>query len=233
MVASMRERIDRILKHLLDNRLNWNLFEGPFYDFFIYHAIDVFYREFYEHMSLPEQSRILDVGSGAGQLTLLFARRYPEAEITGIDFSSTQTMIANFLKKRKHVTNCHFRQADALNLPFKNETFDMVTSFASIKHWQDGRKGLKEIRRVMKDGAAAYIVECDACASYEEIEQLARGSAKWEMFYKLIAWYQYHVVFGKSYTRKAVELLARSAGFDDIYVEKARCGPLFQMMLRK
>jgi ubiquinone/menaquinone biosynthesis C-methylase UbiE len=46
-------------------------------------------------------------------------------------------------------------QGDALNLPFKDESFDIVTAFEVIEHLYDPQKALGEIRRILKmDGIA-------------------------------------------------------------------------------
>jgi ubiquinone/menaquinone biosynthesis C-methylase UbiE len=48
-------------------------------------------------------------------------------------------------------------QGDALNFPFKDESFDIVTAFEVIEHLNDPQKALGEIRRILKRGGIALI----------------------------------------------------------------------------
>ncbi|HEV3410763.1 MAG TPA: class I SAM-dependent methyltransferase, partial [Chthoniobacterales bacterium] len=65
--------------------------------------------------------RVLDLATGSGDLALAIARKLPEAEVTGADFSPEMLAIA----RRKGVQRTFL--ADALQLPFASESFEAVT----------------------------------------------------------------------------------------------------------
>jgi ubiquinone/menaquinone biosynthesis C-methylase UbiE len=225
--------IDRVLKRLLDNRFYWNVIEGPLYNMLIYRSLDKGYDAFLRTLSIAPAAKVLDVGSGAGQATLRLATRYPETSVFGIDYAFIQVHIAQLCKRYRKVHNIEFRIGDALHVPFRDGTFDIVVSLGSIKHWSEVRRGFAEIHRVLRSGGFAHIIECDPDATREQIAELA-GRAAW--FFPLrqaIAWYQEHVVFGQGPERDEVSVLAQEVGFGEVIVKRMKELPFFHMTLRK
>ncbi len=225
--------VDTLLKHLLDNRFYWSILEGPLYNVLIYRVLDRWYDEFFRTLPIPRGANILDVGSGAGQATLRLAVQHPEASICGIDYAVSQVRIAQLLQKYRKVHNIEFKMADALRIPFRDDGFDVVVSLGSIKHWLDAKKGLAEIHRVLKSDGFAYIVECDADATREEIEELAERATRFFPLKRAIAWYMEHVVFGQSCAKDQVSRLARSVGYREVIIKRTKQLPFFQLVLRK
>jgi len=86
---------------------------------------------------------VLDVGCGRGDPTKMLSGKCDY--IIGVD-------VSNVFDRSKISANLDFLQADALNLPFKDESFDAVVSFDVIEHVQDDLKFLREIKRVLKRG---------------------------------------------------------------------------------
>ncbi|HMV47448.1 MAG TPA: class I SAM-dependent methyltransferase [Blastocatellia bacterium] len=90
----------------------------------------------------------LDIGCGTGA-TMDHLRKY--GEVQGIDLAMIPL---SFSRRRGHLrTMC----ASATELPFADESFDLVTALDVIEHLEDDVKGLSEIRRVLKPGAPAVI----------------------------------------------------------------------------
>ena len=222
-----------IFKRFLDARWAWELIQGPIYNRLIFKAASELYQRFIHQINLPEKAKILDVGSGPGFLTLLLAKENPTVSVVGIDYSPTQVCAANHRRIRNQIYNCNFRQADAINLPFPNASFDIVISVASIKHWPDGKRGLREIRRVLTANGSAFIAEADRDATREEIYRFATKFTAWYVWDPFMRWYLRRVVFGQSYTPKEAELIARAAGFSLVLVEKVSESPFLLLKLRK
>lgn len=222
-----------ILKQLLDNRLYWNVVEGPLYNMLIYHTLDGAYDDFFRTLCLRPRAAVLDVGSGAGQATLRLARRYPEAFVCGIDYAATQVRIARLRSRHRKLANTEFRIGNALSIPFRDGAFDEIVSLASIKHWSDRKRGLAEIHRVLKPGGRVHIIECDGETSREEVGELARRATRIWPLGKAIAWYQEHVVFPKSPSKEELAALGENAGFVDIHVARMVGLPFLQMCMRK
>jgi SAM-dependent methyltransferase len=96
----------------------------------------------------PRFRRILDIGCGTGA-TMDHLKRL--GEVQGIDLSQIPL---NFSRRRGHD---RVLCANATELPFENDSFDLVTALDVIEHLDDDVKGLSEIRRVLKSDAPAII----------------------------------------------------------------------------
>jgi ubiquinone/menaquinone biosynthesis C-methylase UbiE len=81
-------------------------------------------------------SRILDIGCGGGQLAINLKRTKNSLDVIGLDLCVGQLRRAK-IRSIKIRTNVHFIQASALELPFPDESFDLVYSVDSLKHWPD------------------------------------------------------------------------------------------------
>jgi ubiquinone/menaquinone biosynthesis C-methylase UbiE len=100
--------------------------------------------------------RILDVGSGAGQIAKhLIKYSDPAAEITCSDLSPEMLRRAgNRLKSDR----LQFVVADLTRLPFADASFDCVTCGYVLEHLPDPRLGLSELSRVMLPGARMLLL---------------------------------------------------------------------------
>jgi demethylmenaquinone methyltransferase/2-methoxy-6-polyprenyl-1,4-benzoquinol methylase len=104
-------------------------------------------------------ARILDVACGTGDLALEL-RANGAARITGLDFCRPMLEIA----KRKSADEIAraplpYVEADALGLPFADATFDGVTIAFGLRNLASVEDGLAELRRILKPGAQAVILE--------------------------------------------------------------------------
>jgi ubiquinone/menaquinone biosynthesis C-methylase UbiE len=89
--------------------------------------------------------RLLDVGSGTGELTAEAAARGATAE--GLDFAAT--MIAKARQKYPHIS---FTEGDAENLPYPDASFDAVVCSFGLLHMANADRALQEATRVLKVG---------------------------------------------------------------------------------
>ncbi len=98
--------------------------------------------------------RTLEVGIGTGN-NIPF---YPgTVELTGIDLSHKMISIAQ--KKSKGGTKVNLQLMDAENMLFDDNSFDTVVSFGTLCSIPDPDRGLKEIRRVCRDGGKILMLE--------------------------------------------------------------------------
>lgn len=101
---------------------------------------------------VSDAQRILDVGCGIGGSSLYLAQKF-NASATGITLSPVQAARA---KERAQAAGlsarADFQVADALNMPFADDSFDLVWSLESGEHMPDKRKFLQECYRVLKPG---------------------------------------------------------------------------------
>ena len=97
--------------------------------------------------------RVLDLATGSGDLALALQGRLPEATITGADFSPEMLAVA----KRKGVRETVL--ADALRLPFGDESFDCVTVAFGLRNMADWSLALREMRRVLRSSGHLLILD--------------------------------------------------------------------------
>jgi len=96
-------------------------------------------------LGAPPAARWLDVGCGSGAFSELVVRRAAAASLTGIDPSPEQIAYV-----REHLPGSAFEVADALSLPFGEESFDVVASALVLHFIPDRRRALGEMRRVLR-----------------------------------------------------------------------------------
>jgi SAM-dependent methyltransferase len=93
--------------------------------------------------------RVLDVGCGTGQSRRIYRRR--SALYAGIDLSLTALRLA-----RRRAGDAAWLQADALRLPFRDGSFDVVAFSSVLHHVGDRRAALREALRALRPGGWAF-----------------------------------------------------------------------------
>jgi phosphatidylethanolamine/phosphatidyl-N-methylethanolamine N-methyltransferase len=108
------------------------------------------------HMNLAETDRVLDLGIGTG-VSLDY---YPtdRGRIIGVDLSSGMLRKAREKIRERGLNQTVVFQADALHLPFADDTFDHVFMSHVISVVSDPYKLIQEAQRVAKPGARIVIV---------------------------------------------------------------------------
>jgi ubiquinone/menaquinone biosynthesis C-methylase UbiE len=107
-------------------------------------------------LDLPDKAKILELGCGPGYLWKENASRVPSAwDITLSDLSSGMLDSA---WKNLVVTgrNYKFKEIDAQEIPFADETFDAVIANHMLYHVPDKPKAIAEIKRVLKTGGRFF-----------------------------------------------------------------------------
>ncbi|MFX0123084.1 MAG: class I SAM-dependent methyltransferase [Candidatus Hodarchaeota archaeon] len=106
--------------------------------------------ELLELCHITENSKILDVGCGVGATASYIAKKY-NVQITGVDKS--ERMIQQATKrviKRKFTNLVELRVADATNLPFEDNSFDIVMTESVLSFVENKPKAIDEFVRVVK-----------------------------------------------------------------------------------
>jgi len=107
-------------------------------------------RKVLESIRARSGGKLLDLGCGTGFIIDLADGLFDE--IHGIDI--TEAMLAKVDTSREHVTT-HLGSADAL--PFEDDSFDVVTSYAFLHHLEDYKPVFDEVRRVLRPGGIFYV----------------------------------------------------------------------------
>ena len=144
---------------------------------------------------------ILDVGCGGGANVARLLKRCPQGTVTGIDYSPVS------VKKSCEVNadaiasgRCKVVKGSAAQLPFNENSFDLVTAFETVYFWPEIEKCFAGVHRTLKDGGLILIVNED--------DGLTGNNEKWE---KMIEGMH-------TYTPNELRTHLTAAGFRDITV---------------
>ena len=114
-------------------------------------GMDTRWRRLAATAARPVGGLALDLGAGTGDLTLELASR-GAARVVGADFSPEMLAVAHAKAAGGASTNVSWTLADALRLPFPEETFDCVANAFLLRNLSNLREGLSEMARVLKPG---------------------------------------------------------------------------------
>lgn len=117
-----------------------------------------------ENVEWDGSGQLLDIGCGSGALTITCAKKFPQAQVTGIDywgkdFRYTQIQCESNAKA-ENVGNACFRHGNAIKLDFPDESFDAVVSnyvYHNIGLVKNKQELLLETLRVLKKGGCFAI----------------------------------------------------------------------------
>lgn len=104
---------------------------------------------------------LLDVGSGSGTIATSLANYIPLGTVTATDLSEDIMKRAEQLARDEGVTNISFQQANAYQLPFPDESFDVVHTSQMLIHMDEPQNAIKELVRVAKKGGVVSCREGD------------------------------------------------------------------------
>jgi demethylmenaquinone methyltransferase/2-methoxy-6-polyprenyl-1,4-benzoquinol methylase len=102
----------------------------------------------------------LDLCCGTGDISFALAQR--GAETTGLDFSPQMLEVAESRQQKNSqfaIRNLKFMQGDAQQLPFPENSFDIVTVGYGLRNLMSWERGLDEMFRVAKPGARLIVLD--------------------------------------------------------------------------
>jgi ubiquinone/menaquinone biosynthesis C-methylase UbiE len=109
---------------------------------------------------LEPETRLLEVGTGVGAVLAVLGQEFPGLHLTGVDIEPKQLEYARGHLERAGV-EATLVQADALALPFEDESFDYVWMMWFLEHVADPGAVLREARRVLVQGGGITAIEVD------------------------------------------------------------------------
>lgn len=149
-------------------------FEGRssrIYDFVAGRLMRGVYRRIAEDIALvaPTNAAVLDIGAGPGTLITEITRLRSDLRITGVDLSADMVRLC----QQKGIAA---QQADASDLPFAADTFDLVVTSFSLHHWNDVDAAGTEIARVLKPIGRLYVYDFPR-APFADLDAAVRQDA--------------------------------------------------------
>ena len=116
------------------------------------------YESIKDFSGINKNSKILDMASGCG--TFVFYGLLNGYDVYGIEpeewknqFNKMKIKLYNYPKNWEN----HFIKAFGENLPFQNESFDIISSYQTLEHVSNVRVCLKEMLRVIKKGGGIFL----------------------------------------------------------------------------
>lgn len=104
-------------------------------------------------LGIKPGDRVLEIGFGPGVGLELLARQAPKAKLLGVDVSEEMFRQAA-ARNRAAIDDgqVELRLGSAEHLPFLDDAFDKAFSVNSLQVWTDPMAGLREARRVLRNG---------------------------------------------------------------------------------
>ena len=121
----------------------------------------------FEKIDFARSERILEVGCGVGAQTEILLERFPQLRVQGIDAIAAQVERA-----KKHLAaamqsgRADFAVADALHLPYEDNTFDGAFVCWLLEHVQNPVNILREVLRTLKTSSVIYCTEVQHATFY-------------------------------------------------------------------
>ena len=113
-----------------------------------------------ELASIGEDDFILDIASGTGDISKLISKEYPNTTIFMSDINYEMLDEGrNRAIDESFNRNCHFCQLSGEELPFKDNTFDVITVGFGLRNFTNKEKGLKEMKRCLKKNGKLLVLE--------------------------------------------------------------------------
>jgi ubiquinone/menaquinone biosynthesis C-methylase UbiE len=103
------------------------------------------------------RGRAVDIGCGAGHLS--FALCTQVAHVIALDASAEMLEVVRKQASVRNLSQVETRQASAGALPFDDAAFDIVGTRYSAHHWLDIEKAIGEMRRVLRPGGHALLID--------------------------------------------------------------------------
>ena len=113
---------------------------------------DRYFIQLYHHVAAAVDlngKKVLEVGSGRGGGASYVARVMNPSEMVGLDYSANAVKFSN---KNNADDNLTFKEGDAENLPFNDDTFDIVLNVESSHCYGNMQQFVNEVNRVLKPG---------------------------------------------------------------------------------
>ena len=134
-----------------------------------------------ELSELNEGSMALDIASGTADIPRLINKKFNSVSIHVTDINPSMLALGRDRAINENFFhNCSFALASGENLPYQDQTFDLITVGFGLRNFTDKQRGLAEMRRVLKPNGILLILEF--------------SQPKNSFFSKVYDWYSFNVI---------------------------------------
>jgi len=186
-------------------------------------VVESFYRKIADEiLSGFKTGLVLDLGTGPGYLPIEIAKRSPAINIVGIDLCKKLIRAARANAAAAGLSGqLSFEIGNAARLRFPDASFDMVISTGMLHSLKEPVKVFREIHRVLKKDARAWILDPASVASLINREEWwASLSFRDRFFLRLFRALGLHRPI-KPFTRNQITPVIQAAGFQRYAIDEA------------
>ena len=134
-----------------------------------------------ELSELSEGSVVLDIASGTADIPKLINKKFKSVSMHVTDINASMLALGKDRAINENFFhNCSFALASGENLPYQDQTFDLVTIGFGLRNFTNKQKGLREMRRVLKPDGVLLILEFSKPTN--------------SFFSKIYDWYSFNVI---------------------------------------
>ena len=170
---------------------------------------------------IPPSAQVLEVAPGPGFLSIELAKR--GLPVRALDISKTFVEIARRNAAAGGV-DVRFDLGNAAALPLQDASVDFVVCRAAFKNFTEPLKALREMRRVLRPGGKALLIDMRRDASMAEVKQYVEGLG----VSRLNRWFMMlvfrNMLIKRAYRLEEIHRMAKEAGWVDPKIDSAPMG---------
>jgi excisionase family DNA binding protein len=155
----------------------------------------------FSQIKVEKEDIVADIGAGTGYLTIELAKK--AAQVIAVDNSSQMLSVAREEAGKAGLSNIHFLEGNAEELPLENETMDMVFANMLLHHVNDPPIVFREMYRILKSGGKVMVTD------------ISEHGHTWLRQEKSDLWL--------GFNQEDLNEWLKEAGFENIVVKEAGC----------
>jgi ubiquinone/menaquinone biosynthesis C-methylase UbiE len=171
--------------------------------------------------AIPSSAQVLEVAPGPGFLSIELAKR--GLPVRALDISKTFVEIARRNAEAEGV-DIRFDLGNAAALPLEDASVDFVVCRAAFKNFTEPLKALQEMRRVLRPGGKALLIDMRRDASMAEVKHYVDGLGvsrlnRWFMLFTFR-----HMLIKRAYPLEEFRRMAVEAGWNQVQIDTSSMG---------
>jgi ubiquinone/menaquinone biosynthesis C-methylase UbiE len=171
--------------------------------------------------AVPPAAQVLEIAPGPGFLSIELAKR--GLPVSAVDISRTFVEIARSNAAAEGV-DVRFQLGNAAALPLEDASVDFVVCRAAFKNFSEPQKALMEMRRVLRPGGQALLIDMRRDASMAEVKEYVDGLGVSRLNRWMMMFVFRNVLVKRAYPLEEFRRMAIDAGWAQPRIDASRMG---------
>lgn len=164
----------------------------------------------------PEVATVLDSGTGTARIPILIAQQRPQWQITAIDLADSMLALAHRNVRQAGLGDrIQLEKVDSKQLPYADNSFDVVMSNSIVHHLPDPLPYLRELKRVLRPQGGIFLRDLARPDSEAEVDRLVAAIGP---EYNAHQAQLFRESLFAAFTIPEVEAMLAEAGLEDVRV---------------